>query len=488
MDPNNKLNTNYCNLLDSIIEMEKSITEMEELANEGKRKELDSKISDFEKKTRELFYNDPNKNEILKNVKSFHTVLPFRKKLNKKIVDFILPFLTHQHNLIEKKINDLKIQVNIQPDKEEETKIAAISTRQRGGAVHDGPLGDTESYIDICTFIKKGLLSSEIDTVLQSIPEQFFAEKSQDRAKKIFSEVMLTLLDSSVDFPRPTEIGDPSQLRGKLDPKIFHLSATKGVQIDIPNSALDQDRLHVYQIASQYNGAESPAVFTPRIGEAMKTSKGDNTQGPLAQRTNPRAFEFVTAFLSHLGFNMMHEALPTAGSTYKEKSLIKHGYLIPTKDTIPTLTKEFKENYSKSEYVCYSSKNKSWGDAANPVYIFLQSAPAVGYSRMSSKETEELQKYAALANYLALFRYGIELAKKSKKPIVLHAAAVGGGVFNNESNNLQWGFEKAAIALQDQMRDHKVQVQLEAYKESGPMKVIADELNLPTDSRIGDSV
>lgn len=324
-----------------------------------------------------------------------------------------------------------------------------------------------------------------ISTALKEMDREFFKDKSQHRAKEVFSYAMRELLQGVVYFPKAGPLENPESLSGKLDRDVFQVSKTKGVELDIPRSSTDSQHIHVYQIASQYNAAEAPSPFTPPIGEAMEKSEYDHTQGPLAQRTNPIAFELVTAFLTHLGFNMLSEALPLAGKTYEEGSPIEHGYLRPSGKTIKTLTEEFKEKFSEAEYVCYSSLSPSWGEDSQPVYIQLQAAPAIGYI-FDNIESDELQKYAALANYLALFRQGLNLASESGKPVVLHAAAVGGGVFFNTSPNLQWGFQKAALALQKEMRDAKVFVQLEAFNGAGAMQEIAEDLTIPAKPRIGD--
>lgn len=328
--------------------------------------------------------------------------------------------------------------------------------------------------------------TKDISRSLQRIPSEFFKDKSQQHAKDVFSRAMKELLDANVDFPRAGPIENPESLSGKLDADIFQLSITNGVQNDIPCSSLDQEHIHVYQVASQYNAAEATAAFTPGVGKAMSLSMRDATQGPLAQRTNPIAFELVTAFLTHLGFNMLDTALPSAGKTYQEGAPIEHGYLCPDDANIESLTEEFKTHFSEAEFVCYSSYSTSWS-GSQPVYLFLQAAPAIGYATKLTKSSDELQKYVALANYLALFRKGITLAKETNKPVVLHATEVGGGVFKNNSFNLQWGFEKAALTLQAEMKSCQVFVQVEAFQKASHMQKFVDTLNIPTKSRIGDS-
>ncbi|NGX61576.1 MAG: hypothetical protein K940chlam9_01063 [Chlamydiae bacterium] len=318
-----------------------------------------------------------------------------------------------------------------------------------------------------------------------------FTHKNHETAKAEFSKTMDLFKWGDVDYPCSGEIEDLESLENQeLNTSLFHFSATNGVQGDIPRSSKDTKNIHVYQVASQYNAAEAPNPGTPPIGEAMDSSKNDKTQGPLAQRTNPAVFELVTAFLTHLGFNMLEHVLPSAGKTY-QKGPIQHGYLCPDSTNIELLTEEFKANYSKAEYVCYPSQSSCWNGAEQPVYLLLQAAPAIGYANLGGANTDELQKYAALANYLALFRQGVALAEEQEKeqPVVLHATAVGGGVFGNSQDNLLWGFKMAALAMQEEMAQVNVHVQLESYqgKRDEAIGHIAQELKIPNGDRIGDS-
>jgi len=320
----------------------------------------------------------------------------------------------------------------------------------------------------------------------------WFVDKSQKRAEETFHHVMGALLKSEVYYPQACAVENLEGLTGSLDRTVFSLSATGGVENDIPTAAKDGDRLHVFQVASQYNASEAPNPCTPKVGFAMSLSEGDYTQGPLAQRTNPKAFELGTALLTNLGFNMLERVLPSAGTTYTPGAPIQHGYLRPTNGNIGQLEEEFRQNYSKAKYVCYSSRPDHWQDTRHPVYIFLQAAPAIAYSvREISNKSDDLQKYASLANFLAFFKFGIELAKEKNQPIRMHVTAVGCGIFGNKTENFQWGFEKAALLFQNQLKAHHVSIQLDAFDKRSvgdgiPISTyatwakVAFNLNIPT--------
>ena len=145
-----------------------------------------------------------------------------------------------------------------------------------------------------------------------------FKTKSHEMAKKTFKDAM-ERLGLGVNYVNASA-WNHEQLGGVLDNSIFRWSATTGVQNDIPAASRDKERIHIFSVASQYNAAEAIRPFTPPVGQAIEASKLDNTQGPHAQRTNPVAFELVTAFLTHLGFNMMENVLPSAGSTHTQGS------------------------------------------------------------------------------------------------------------------------------------------------------------------------
>lgn len=314
---------------------------------------------------------------------------------------------------------------------------------------------------------------------LQQLEQKgFFRDKSQDKAKHFFSRVMQEIFGARVFFPTSVKI-IPVEGAKQLDVRKFCLKSGADVANDIKKSAEDADRIHVYQVASQYNAAEAVSPLTPPIGQAMKASTNDNTQGPLAQRTNPVAFELVTAFLTHLGFNMLAHALPMAGTTFTRGDLVEHGYLMPTNAKLDPLSQQLQERWQETEYVCYESKISQ---GKYPVYIYLQAAPAISYAKRRGlavdANTDELEKYAALSNYAAFFQSGIELASQNPgQPVVLHLTAVGGKSFGNKNKNLQWGLEQAIFHFQDRMPEN-LHVQLESRDDTSANAQIAKNLGI----------
>lgn len=291
-----------------------------------------------------------------------------------------------------------------------------------------------------------------------------FAEKGHELAKEMFSQV-LKHFQLSVDYVSAAGWTYIEEV-GELDPTIFHWSISHGVQNDIPKAAEDKNRVHLFSVASQYNCAEAGSPFTPGVGEAMSRSEWDHTQGPFAQRTNPVLFEFVTAFLTNLGFNMMEKVLPSAGKTYQHNDSIAHGYLRPTDETIGQLTQELRENFSAYEAPCYESK---LSESVESVYLMLGAAPAIGYSHSLKTDSKDLQYYAHLANFSALFSQTRALLKRHPgKEVVLHITGVGLGVFECDENVFADAFAKVAFTFQENLSPEdkkRVHVQLESHQK-----------------------
>lgn len=310
-----------------------------------------------------------------------------------------------------------------------------------------------------------------------------FNTKSHEVAKKTFKDAMehVGLGVSYVDASG----WNHTRLEGVLNALIFRWSATTGVQNDIPAASSDKDRVHIFSVASQYNAAEAPSPFTPPVGKAMEKSTYDNTQGPLAQRTNPIIFELVTAFLTNLGFNMMEHVLPSAGSTHEQGSAIQHGYLRPNNQNIDALSNEMIANFQKLEVPCYESRPTQDGES---VYLMLGAAPAIGYSYGLTKESEKLQYHAFLANFTTQFKQTLHLLDENPtKKVVLHVAGTGLGVFGCDHKVFEAAFKQAALEFQSKLKKtdlNRVHVQLEAYKGGGDVKKVGEALLGATKPRV----
>ena len=310
-----------------------------------------------------------------------------------------------------------------------------------------------------------------------------FKTKSHEMAKKTFKDAM-EHLGLRVSYLNATGWAH-KEMEGVLDPSIFRWSATTGVQHDIPAVSSDKGRVHIFSVASQYNAAEAPSPFTPPVGKAMEKSTYDNTQGPLAQRTNPVAFELVTAFLTNLGFNMMEYVLPSAGKTHEQGSAIQHGYLRPSNQNIDELSTEMQNHFQKLEVPCYESHPTPSGES---VYLMLGAAPAIGYSHGLTRDSRDLQYCAFLANFTAQFKQTLELLDENPtKEIVLHVTGTGLGVFGCNHKVFEAAFKQAALEFQTKLKkpdQNRVHVQLEAYKGKGDVKKVGEALLGPIKPRL----
>ena len=312
-----------------------------------------------------------------------------------------------------------------------------------------------------------------------------FKTKSQEVAKKTFKGAM-EQVGLGVSYVDATG-WDHNEIEGVLKLSIFRWSATNGVQHDIPAASSDKGRVHIFSAASQYNAAEAPSPFTPSVATAMEKSTYDNTQGPLAQRTNPVAFELVTAFLTNLGFNMMEYVLSSAGQTHEQGSAIQHGYLRPSNQNIDELSTEMQNHFQKLEVPCYESRPTPSGE---PVYLMLGAAPAIDYARRRgfSSDSQNLQYYAFLANFTAQFKQALLLLDENpSKEIVLHVTGTGLGVFGCNHKVFEAAFKRAALEFQKKLNkadQNRVHVQLEAYKGNDDVKKVGKALLGPIKPRL----
>lgn len=321
---------------------------------------------------------------------------------------------------------------------------------------------------------------------LQNFPTTFYEEKGHERAKKVFKKV-LAHQNLTVDFVSAPTDWDHRKPTQPLDPNIFHWSITQGegVTKDIPRASKDHKRVHLFSVASQYNGAEAANPFTPQVGEAIEKSEWDHTQGPLAQRTNPSIFECVNAFLANLGFCMLTNVSPSAGKTYEKGSPIEHGYLRPSDENVECLKKEMEENFCKIELPCYESQVTQNGES---VFLILGAAPAFGYvsGPTNSPAHNTLLYYAYLGAFLAQFNQVQTLLQRNPdKEIVFHVTGTGLGVFGGNKTIFKEAFLKGASWFQESLSEKdkkRVHVQLESYQndfgESDTLSEIAQGLML----------
>ena len=280
-----------------------------------------------------------------------------------------------------------------------------------------------------------------------------FQEKSHDKSKYIFQAVMrhlgLGVTYVNAEGSQWVYTGLEIEDSGTLDSSIFYWHTTTGVENDIPEASRDES-IHLFTVASQYNAAEALDPHTPCVGKAMEDSKKDNTQGPLAQRTNPIIFEVVNAFLANLSFNMLERVLP-AGSH------LEHGYLRPDESTVKKLGDTMCKNYAKIECPCYESKPRADGES---VYLMLGAAPALAYAKIkhltetcqpleiNTPDFYNLEYWAYLGSFSTQFKQALFLIKAHPdKKVVLHITGTGIGVFGCHEEIFTTAFKKAAAFL-----------------------------------------
>ena len=253
-----------------------------------------------------------------------------------------------------------------------------------------------------------------------------------------------------------------------LSKDLFYCSITRGVESDIPRSSLDEGAIHVWGAASQQNGTEAPGVFTPPPGGVMEASAFDGTQGPLAQRTNPRMFELVNA-AANLGFNELADVLNEDAS-----GALKHGYLTPnTPDEARATIESFGQDGAKLSALCVKSVPDG---GRSPVYLIMGAAAAFGryfenrglfYTQEAQDVCHQLRQADLFYHYLAQFNKVLELAQETPdKRVIYHPTALGGGVFENSPKEIAQAFGQAAVWFQNEVERldlRNVKVQFEQY-------------------------
>lgn len=366
---------------------------------------------------------------------------------------------------------------------------------------------------EVINLVKSGATHKEVCELLNSKKfEKAFKCKNHELAKDLFEDVMEKALGSEVTFVRPLSLENGAKeflpaVDGALDEEklnnfkfelpgkvkqMFGWEETKGVQHDILRASHDADTVHLFSVASQYNCAEASSDVTPPLGQAIEKSKNDFTQGPLAQGTNPIAFELVTAFLTHLGFNMMEKVLPeSVGKTYPTKEVparkegktaILNGYLQPAgwfynadeakqqaaKQNIKEIVDHMESHIGAFETVCYSNKPKDGGD--HPVHLILAAAPNMS-APFYGPEKYRLEYLAARAHLTTQLQQALELANKEpQKDVVLHATLPGLGVFGNYPISFAKAAGDSVMEFYEQLTEeqrNRIKVKLSVYVGDG---------------------
>ncbi|MEZ5315047.1 MAG: hypothetical protein R3E91_02395 [Chlamydiales bacterium] len=277
-------------------------------------------------------------------------------------------------------------------------------------------------------------------TTKSSIEEQ---RKSHERAKS-YLEQKLRSIGAEVIFVSNQLKHNQVQYNGTsitdLDQDIFSYELTKGVELDIRKDGKTPDRIVLYGVASQFNGAESLGRFTVPPGQAVGTYTGDNTQGPKAQLAFPDEQVEIINNAANLGFNGLCGVLDT-----KTKNAVCHGYLTPrTSEQAELVIKQLKDQDHSIEYLCVGNIPKGKGNIQR-VYEILVAAPAFGMYNLSSKVTEEQKKeiayLCAVRGYSAQFEQALKLAEENPDTcVILKLTAPGLGVFGNDIEMVAKGF------------------------------------------------
>ena len=217
----------------------------------------------------------------------------------------------------------------------------------------------------------------------------------------------------------------------------------------------------------------------------MDRSTWDSTQGPLAQRTNPRMFELVNA-AANLGFNELADVL-----SEDARGALKHGYLTPNdpKET-KAILQSFEHNGTKVSALCVKSVPEG---GRSGVYLVMGAAAAFGiyfnhrllfFEPEAMEDCFRLQRTDLFWDYLAMFNKTLELAQQNPgKRILFHPASIGGCAFANQPEQIAEGFRQAAVWFQNEVGRlglKNVSVQFEHFMSASQVPLVdADGFFLP---------
>src|ERR1700733_8047688 len=273
-----------------------------------------------------------------------------------------------------------------------------------------------------------------------SIEEQRKAhENAKDFLKKSLAEI-----GAQIDFISHTIKETPSLadvvIKDDLDSEVFGVQNTGSVGKDIRVSGQgSQDHLVVYGVASQFNGCEAPIKRTIQPGDAVRVYKSDGTQGPEAQLAFPPEQVELINCGGNLGFNGLCHLL-----NEETKGEVAHGYFTPSQQKKQMIIEQLRERGDRIEYPCIANKPL---EGEKVVYQILSAAPAFGkYGNNQSakgQDQDEIEFLCALHGYRAQFEKCLHLAQTNEKPVLFKAAAVGLGVFGNQSINVAKAFYRA---------------------------------------------
>lgn len=309
-----------------------------------------------------------------------------------------------------------------------------------------------------------------------SVTDQITAH---EKAKK-FLELHLPKTGAEIQFVSPDKIKCPSVKDvvdfKKLDSNVFTWSKTSGVGQEIQRDGKrDEKVIIVHSGASQFNGCEAPKRGTVKPGKAVGVYKDDGTQGPEVQlQFCDDQVELINCG-GNIGFNSLIKILDKF-----TQNAVEHGYLTPDENQAARLIEQLRTKGENIEYICVSNVPVS---GKEKVHMFLVAAPAFGmYTKINTVKKgplrNEIEFLCALLAFRAQFKHCVNLALTHKLPVILKAAGIGLGVFNNNSENVLKAFYQAATEYENQLRDASVSVQFQVFMGTGKAKEIANKLKL----------
>lgn len=323
--------------------------------------------------------------------------------------------------------------------------------------------------------------------------EQLEAHKNAiDYLKTVDFKVTVINADN-IEIPSIFEIDDEEDF--EFDSSIFKWENTDSVSFDIQASSKIVKEVHIYGVASQFNGAEAMARYTIDPGFAYIRYQSDPTQGPRAQIQFPKDQVEALNISANMGFNGLINILDE-----DTKTSVRHGYFCPDSDECAkTIVKKLQTEGEKLDYIAavglpeeweWKSNSKAEWNTKRPkntelVHEVLVAAPAIGgykiFSNMTDEDETEIQFLCAARAMQAQLSYLMEIRAQTPedKLVVLKPTTPGLGVFGNEVKPVAKGFAFAMKQFEEKYNGIKgVEVRLQVYKGRGASKQVAEFLSL----------
>ena len=338
---------------------------------------------------------------------------------------------------------------------------------------------------------------------------------NQHHSTQIPTETAVETSDTSVEAPKKTGLERLHETQMPANDDAYKIQVFKPQDSPIPKSTngkstvkthyharvqdrivecAAQDKIVIFQVASQTNGAEFPSNSDMSVVSHVAQYLNDHTQGPFAQLCNPELaqlmLEHAKTFNNPDGFDGFDGILDTNGSSQK------NGYISTgnTSETQKAYAKKMKENWKKIQCKAALSVpvlGKVTGNGTGYEYsegqgnvglVYVSAIPVNSYGNQThdQESIETIQAGALLAAYENTVRAGLAARDNATdKPLDIHLTRVGGGAFHNDQKIIDWAMQRTM----DKYKDYNINFIIEEFSDGVPNEAEPLTPQNPTDHR-----